>query len=311
MKTALTLRPQESPVQAASDSQTVALWLKGKAQTTQAAYRRDLSTFAAFVDGKGLTSVTLADLYAFAESLTGSPATQRRTLAAIKSLFRFAARIGYIRFDPGSAVKLPALKNELAARILPEASVQRILAMDSDKISPRNSVILRLLYVGGLRASEIASLTWKDIQENGNACQVTVYGKGGKTRVVLLTETMWKALQGLRNGAGSDSPVFPSRIKKPYGEFTNKSERKGTQRGETGHMSAVQIFRIVQAAAKVAGIEGNVSPHWLRHCHASHALDHGAPVSLVQSTLGHASVATTSRYLHARPDCSSATFILA
>ena len=297
MKTALTLRPQESPVQAASDSQTVALWLKGKAQTTQAAYMRDLSTFAAFVDGKGLTSVTLADLYAFAESLTGSPATQRRTLAAIKSLFRFAARIGYIRFDPGSAVKLPALKNELAARILPEASVQRILAMDSDKISPRNSVILRLLYVGGLRASEIASLTWKDIQENGNACQVTVYGKGGKTRVVLLTETMWKALQGLRNGAGSDSPVFPSR------------GARGKQGG--GNLSAVQIFRIVQAAAKVAGIEGNVSPHWLRHCHASHALDHGAPVSLVQSTLGHASVATTSRYLHARPDCSSATFILA
>lgn len=299
MKTAVALRPQESPVpvQAASDAQTVALWLHGKAQTTQAAYMRDVATFAGFIDRKGLASVTLGDLQAFADSLQGSPATQRRTLAAVKSLFRFAARIGYIRFDPGSAVKLPALKNELAARILPEASVQRILAMDTDKISPRNAVILRLLYVGGLRASEIASLTWKDIQENGNACQVTVYGKGGKTRVVLLTETMRKALQGLRAGAASDAPVFPSR------------GAHGKQKG--GHLSAVQIFRIVQAAAKVAGIEGNVSPHWLRHCHASHALDHGAPVSLVQSTLGHASVATTSRYLHARPDCSSATFIRA
>ena len=294
METAIATRPQESPVpvQAASDPQVIALWLHGKAQTTQAAYVRDLSIFARFIAGKALQSVTLGDLQAFGDSLTTAPATQRRTMAAVKSLFSFAAKIGYVRFDPGAAVKLPALKNELAARIMPEASVQRILAMDTDRVSPRNAVILRLLYVGGLRAFEVCGLKWKDIQERGESCQVTVYGKGGKTRIVLLTETMWKALQSIRAGAGLDAPVFPSRK-------------------HNGHLSPVQVFRIVQAAAKVAGIEGNVSPHWLRHCHASHSLDAGAPVSLVQATLGHASVATTSRYLHARPDCSSATFIRA
>ena len=162
METAIATRPQESPVpvQAASDPQVIALWLHGKAQTTQAAYVRDLSIFARFIAGKALQSVTLGDLQAFGDSLTTAPATQRRTMAAVKSLFSFAARIGYVRFDPGSAVKLPALKNELAARIMPEASVQRILAMDTDKISPRNAVILRLLYVGGLRAFEVCGLKW-------------------------------------------------------------------------------------------------------------------------------------------------------
>jgi len=70
-----------------------------------------------------------------------------------------------------------------------------------------------------------------------------------------------------------------------------------------------QIYRIVQAATRRAGISKPVSPHWLRHAHASHALEHGAPISLVQTTLGHANVATTSRYLHARPNKSSSEYL--
>ena len=69
------------------------------------------------------------------------------------------------------------------------------------------------------------------------------------------------------------------------------------------------IWRIVKAAAQRAGIEGPVSPHWLRHAHASHALDRGAPIHLVQATLGHASITTTGRYLHARPKESSSKFL--
>ena len=74
-------------------------------------------------------------------------------------------------------------------------------------------------------------------------------------------------------------------------------------------MDRSQIMRIVRAAAKRAGIDTNVSPHWLRHAHASHALDRGCPIHLVQATLGHASVATTSRYLHARPTDSFARYL--
>ena len=122
------------------------------------------------------------------------------------------------------------------------------------------------------------------------AGQITVYGKGGKTRVVLLSSETWTELITLKDDGGSDHPVFAS--------------RKGK-----GHLHPSQVKRIVQAAAERAGIEAPVSPHWLRHAHASHALDRGAPIHLVQATLGHASVSTTGKYLHARPEDSSARYL--
>jgi integrase/recombinase XerD len=117
---------------------------------------------------------------------------------------------------------------------------------------------------------------------------VTVWGKGAKERTVLLPQSVWQELVAL--GAGPDEPLFRSR-------------------SGGGPLTPVQVRRIVTAAAKRAGIVGAVSPHWLRHGHASHALDHGAPVSLVASTLGHANVATTSRYLHAKPGDASGLYL--
>ncbi|CAN5788200.1 hypothetical protein BH10CHL1_BH10CHL1_11400 [soil metagenome] len=114
---------------------------------------------------------------------------------------------------------------------------------------------------------------------------MTLFGKGGKTPAVKLSAAIWKALQALRAGADADAPVFVS------------------QKG--GRLDETQVHRIVRAAAVRAGIQGNVSAHWLRHAHASHALDRGANIALVRDTLGHSSLAVTSRYTHARPNESS------
>jgi hypothetical protein len=122
-----------------------------------------------------------------------------------------------------------------------------------------------------------------------DAGQVTIFGKGGKTRVVLLTPAVRTELMALRGNAREDDPVFRS--------------------GKGGHLRPVQVHRLVKQAAARARIPTATSAHWLRHAHASHALDRGAPVSLVQATLGHASVATTGRYLHARPNDSSARYL--
>ena len=131
---------------------------------------------------------------------------------------------------------------------------------------------------------------------------MTVYGEGGKTRVVLLSPATWRVLLALPGAtavaaggeADRDAPVFPSR-------------RRG------GPLDQPQAWRLVQAAAARVGLptgKAGVSPHWLRHAHATHALEHGhAPIHLVQATLGHASVATTSKYLHARPTDSSARYL--
>ena len=119
---------------------------------------------------------------------------------------------------------------------------------------------------------------------------MTVFGKGGKTRTVLMPQSVWNAVQSLRNDAREIDPVFRS--------------RKG------GHLDESQVWRIVRKASKRAGIEKEVSCHWLRHAHASHALDRGAPIHLVQATLGHSSISTTGRYLHARPTDSSSSYLL-
>ena len=151
--------------------------------------------------------------------------------------------------------------------------------------------MLRLLYAGGLRVEEIAGLAWRDLQERGDAGQVTVYGKGGKTRVVLLPATVWNELLSIKEvGARADGPVFTS--------------RKGG-----GFLTSTQVRRLVYQAAKDASLDGRPSPHWLRHAHATHALERGAPIHLVAATLGHASVATTGKYLHARPTESSAKYL--
>src|SRR2546428_1630504 len=139
----------------------------------------------------------------------------------------------------------------------------------------RNRVLLRLLYRAGLRVSELCGLLWRDVQERGDAGQITVTGKGGKTRAVLLSAATWTEVAALRDGACPDAQLFRS--------------RKG------GRLDESQVVRIVRAAGKRADIADLVSPHWLRHAHASHALDRGCPIHLVQATLGHASVATTGR----------------
>ena len=272
--------------QASTDTQLVALWLHGRSVHTQRAYRSDVKRFQAF-SGQPLRRVTLGDVQGFADSLLHlSPASQSRILSAIKSLLAFGHRIGYLAYDVGQPLRLPRQKNRLAERILSEADVHRMLALEPSR---RDRVLLRLLYAGGLRVSELCALAWRDAQDRRDAGQIAVSGKGEKTRVVLLTPATWQELTGLRDGADPNAPIFRS--------------RKG------GHLDKSQVLRIVRLAGRRAGIDVAVSPHWLRHAHASHALERGCPIHLVQATLGHASVATTGRYLHARPSDSSARYL--
>lgn len=167
--------------------------------------------------------------------------------------------------------------------------MHRLLALETN---PRNHALLRFLYVSGLRVSEVVALTWANMVTADEGGYVNVHGKGDKTRVVRIPTGPWAEVAALRpDEAGPDTPVFLSRL--------------------GGALDVSAVRRMVSRAAKRAGLEGNVSPHWLRHAHASHALDRGAPISLVQSTLGHSSIATTGRYLHARPGESSGNYLSA
>jgi integrase/recombinase XerD len=240
--------------------------------------------------GKPIHLVSLAEVQAFAEHLQArglAASTQRTMICAVRSLLAFGNTIGVLSANVGAPVSPPKVKDTLTERILSEVEVQLMIAKETN---PRDRAMLRLLYGVGLRVSELCALKWRDLTCRGDSGQATVFGKGSKTRVVLLPVVIWQELQALRSDSNVNAPVFQSR-------------KQG------GHLTRSQVMRIVRAAGQRAGIDANVSPHWLRHAHASHSLDRGAPIHLVQQTLGHSSVATTSRYLHARPQDTSARFL--
>ncbi len=158
--------------------------------------------------GKPLPAVTLGDVVAFAEGLTGLKDSSRAvTVAAVRSLLSFGHRTGYLLVNVGTAVEPPRVKDDLARRILDESSVYRLLDREPDL---RNRLLLRLLYATGLRVSEACSLTWHDVKarDRGRG-QATVYGKGGKTRVVVIPAAVWHALQALVPEGASGDPAAP------------------------------------------------------------------------------------------------------
>jgi len=277
------------PQQADSDQHLIELWLYGRSEHTQRAYRSDSKRLLDSVS-KPLRQITLGDLQQFANDLSVEglePSSVYRTLSAVKSLFAFGHRLGYLQFDVAAPLRLPALRQKLAERILEETDVLKMIALEN---TPRNKAILLTFYASGFRVAELCRLEWSDLQSRDKAGQITVFGKGAKTRTVLIPEKVWNTLQSLRGDANENAPVFRSR-------------KKG------GHLDESQVWRIVSKAAKRAGLEKAVSCHWLRHAHASHSLDRGAPIHLVQATLGHSSIATTGKYLHARPSDSSANYL--
>ncbi len=267
------------------DAQLIELWLHGRPANTVTAYRRDVARMLAFVR-KPIGDVTLFDLQQFADSLEGEPSTRKRILSATKSLLKFLGVAGLIPVNVGAALRVPKGRDALADRILTKPDTRKLLRAGRN---PRDAALLRLLYEGGFRRAELVGLRWRDVVAGDGCGYVTVLGKGSKTRTVRIAGETLAALNALRGEAADNAPVFRGR-------------------GDAA-LSESQVYRIVRTAARRAGIKRNVSPHFMRHAHASHALDAGAPIALVRDTLGHSSVAVTDRYLHARPDQSSGKFL--
>ncbi len=282
------------------DAHLIAMWVHGKSQHTQRAYRHDVYSLLTYL-GKDIQSITLSDLQAFSDTLIGKDTTKARTHNSIKSLLTFAHSVGYTSINVGKAWGTPVVREQLAQRIMEEADTIRLIDNERDA---RNHTMLRLLYHCGMRVSEVVSLRWVDLTPRKEGGQVSIFGKGSKTRQVCISLSMWHELLGHDTTLlGTDTYVFQSR-----------KSNEGTRPMDTS-----QVNRIVEKAAIRVGIavytdeqgrvHSHVSPHWLRHAHASHSLDRGASINLVRETLGHASIATTGKYTHARPSDSSSKYL--
>jgi integrase/recombinase XerD len=284
----------QAPAQASSDEQMIDLWLgRYRSQMTLSAFRNDVEHFRRAVP-KPLREVVLRDIqgWGLAMEAIHKPASVARRLSAVRSLFSFAHKIGYLQWNVAAAVTMPPIEDQLARRIVTEEQMTKLLGVLRNK---RDNALLRLLYIAGLRISEASGLRWRHVTpRDGGEAQLTVFGKGGKTREVLIPAFMAEQLLGLKLRLdGPDDPVFRSR----------STAKRGVAMGRR------DVWVTVKKAVQRANLPREISPHYFRHSHASHSLTRGAPVHVVQATLGHASLTTTTRYTHARPGDSSAKYL--
>ncbi|BCX82311.1 integrase/recombinase XerD [Methylomarinovum caldicuralii] len=264
-----------------------ALWLEeGLSANTLAAYRSDLKRFAAWLD-KPLPEAGQGDIAAYLGQRLHDGASRRtsaRLLSSLRKFYRYLVRERLLEADPCSGIESPYLGRSLPAS-LSEAEVERLLeAQDvTDPLGLRDRCMLEVLYATGLRVSELTGLRFEqmDLQQG----LVRVFGKGSKERLVPLGE---EALAWLVRYLQEGRPLI-LRGRSAEAVFV-------THRG--GAMTRQAFWQLIKRYARKAGIDKPLSPHTLRHAFATHLLDHGADLRVVQLLLGHSSLSTTQIYTH-------------
>jgi integrase/recombinase XerD len=180
------------------DSHIIELWLERQAGPhTRGCYRRDVERLRAHIP-KPLNQLTLGDLQSFAQSLIQAglaPISRVRTLAAVKSLFGSCQRMRHVAVNPAAELALPCYEKRLAERNVGEDDVKRLVEADT---GPRDRMLLRLLYAAGLRVSEACGLLWRNVRPRGDAGQITVFGKNGRTRSI---RTYFRSTLSWRRGS--------------------------------------------------------------------------------------------------------------
>lgn len=268
-----------------------ALWLEdGLARNTLESYRRDLRQLADWLGrtrGKGLTEAAAEDLLGFLAHRVRSgtrASTTGRTLSSIKRLFRYLARQGKIGHDPSLQIDRPKLPRALP-KGLSERDVEALMEVpvDSEPLGLRDKAMLETLYASGLRVSELVTL--KAGQVSLDMGVVRVMGKGAKERLVPLGA---EALHWIGRYAVEARPLL---LGAGVGDALFL-----TARGRP--MTRQAFWYLIKRHAARAGIAQPISPHTLRHAFATHLLNHGADLRVVQMLLGHADISTTQIYTH-------------
>ena len=271
---------------------------RGLAKNTIAAYRRDLNSYLGYLEKQGVhdaSSITESEitgyLTAISESGILSANSVARMLAGVRGLHRFWLFESITDGDPSSIVKPPKLPKRLPKAItiseiekLIEASgpdPKKLEDGEPDLARVRDRAILELLYATGARISELTALNLDDLVD---PTMVRLFGKGSKERIVPVGSYAQSALEVYLVRA---RPVLVKKGKGTPAVFLN-------QRG--GRLSRQSAWQIISDAADAAKISSEVSPHTLRHSFATHLLEGGADVRVVQELLGHSSVATTQIY---------------
>lgn len=267
-----------------------ALWMEhGLSDNTLGAYRSDLAAFAAWLDnrGAGLLNVTRDLLLGYlAECVQRGrkPRSTARLLSALRRFYRYQVREGRLQADPTAEVEAPKLGRPLPDA-LTESEVEALLAAPplEEPLGLRDRCMLEVLYATGLRVSELVGLQFDEI--NSRQGVVRVQGKGGKERLVPVGD---EALDWLRQYLSLGRATLLGRRQSPHVFVTARG----------GAMTRQAFWYRIKHHAAEAGIRKRLSPHTLRHSFATHLLNHGADLRVVQLLLGHSDLSTTQIYTH-------------
>jgi integrase/recombinase XerD len=265
---------------------------RGASAATLDAYGRDLRKYTEFLDAAGvseLADVAAGHVEAFRDQLMsggGRASSAARTMAAVRGLHRFAALEGWRPEDPAAEVKPPRTGSRLPKALTVEQTEALIAGVGHDLTA---RALVELLYGSGVRISEALALDLDDVAVDPGRPMVRVRGKGGKERLV--------PMGGFARSAVEAYLVRerPERVRRGRGTPALFVGRRG------GRMSRQRAFDLVQGAGQAAGVPG-ATPHVLRHSFATHLLQGGADIRVVQELLGHASITTTQVYTKVTPD---------
>ena len=257
-----------------NDAGILAMWIaQSNSENTRQQYARVAAAFLSYV-GKPLQAIALGDLQSWQASLTGKPNTNKLHVNAVKSLFSFMHKVGYIGLNPAIMLKAEKSVETKHTKTLSEEQVIRLVT--SARLNTRDEAIVRVLYSSAMRVSELCGLQWKDVVEAGNRAILVIRGKGGKTRESGISASAYAAMKALRNGASDESFVF----------LSNRNQQ----------MDRTTVNHLFVKLSAIAGKD--ISPHWLRHSHITHSLQRGANPTDVMHQAGHSSLAVTTTYAH-------------
>ena len=262
---------------------------RGLAANTQAAYRRDLRDFAAWLGGRsaaGLSVRDLGDYFACLAKKGLARASVARQAATLKTFYAFLQLEGVVAESPAELITAARRDDVMPGTLSPD-QVDRLLATPDGRSAAgvRDRALLELLYATGCRASEVSAMRLTDLHLAESFC--TCRGKGDKERVVPLGRRAVAALQawidGPRQAFAARAGAAPS-----WAILSARGNR----------LSRMRIWEVVREHATAAGIPPDIGPHTLRHSFATHLVAGGVDLRHVQEMLGHASIATTQRYTH-------------
>lgn len=247
-------------------------------------YENDLNKFEEYYKSKDLLKITSKDIEKYIQTLSDlAPTTVSHNISSLKTFYSYFLKQGRVSNNPTDGIKSPKLGIHLPTYLTID-EVNKLLDIEvTDAFSSRNKAILELMYATGLRISEVISLEFKNIDYD--ECIIRVMGKGSKERIVPVNDYAIKYLKEYIDN------YRPELVKNEINNyiFLNNHGRMLTRQG---------IFKMIKNYAALKNIKKTIGPHTLRHTFATHLLENGADLRVIQELLGHSDISTTQIYTH-------------